>query len=168
MIWAVRVARMVRNEKYLKTLVGMWREAVLHNLYQFNKKWPLLMETAGALSSQQPLATTLYAEPQGYISFYNLTLLDTQWYNIQLKHRAWSVLYMQAIMNTLYEIAGHIKSGHLLIRCVTISSPRRTLDLVRHVDGERERERERECVCVCIYRAWYFCHNFQSILNVRL
>jgi len=56
---------------------------------------------------------------------------------MQLKHRAWGVLYMQALMDTLYELAGPIKGGLFLMRCVTISSSRRTLDLFRHVDGER-------------------------------
>jgi len=51
---------------------------------------------------------------------------------------------MQALMDILYELAGHIKGGNFLITYVTISSPRRTLDLVRHVDEERERERERK------------------------
>ena len=61
-------------------------------------------------------------------------------------------------MDTLYELAGPIKGGHFLMRCVTISSTRQTLALVRHVDGERE----------CIYKALYFSDKFQSILNIRL
>ena len=77
---------------------------------------------------------------------------------MKLKHRVRGVLYMQALMNTLYELAGPIKGGHFLMRCVTISSSRRTLDLVRHVDGERE----------CIYKTLYLSHKFQSILNIRL
>lgn len=87
-------------------------KTALDTLYQLNKKWPPLMETAGSLSSQQPLATTLYAEQQGSFFFYSSTLLDTQWYNTQLKHTAWAVLYMQAVMDTLYELAGPIKGGH--------------------------------------------------------
>jgi len=59
------------------------------------------METAGSLSSQQALATSLDAEPAESISFYTLTLLDTIWYDIQLTDRAWVVVCMHRLSSKL-------------------------------------------------------------------